>query len=59
MKNKAIYYPRIPSINFYDNEGVVCGGITGSMAKDKFARMVKEGRLPLLSLRKHVRTTIG
>lgn len=54
----TVYYPRAKSINFYDIHGVVSGGITGSMASDKFWRMMKEGKFPRISLRKEVRVTI-
>lgn len=56
--SKTVYYPRIPSINFYDSDGIVSGGITGSKAIDKFHRMVKAGRMPRLSLRSKVQVAI-
>lgn len=58
MNAKAVYYPRIQSINFYDVHGVVCGGMLGSMARDKFRRLLKEGRFPRISLRKHVKVVL-
>lgn len=54
----TIYYPRIKSINYYDENGVVCGGITGSMASAKFTRMVRSGDLPRISLRSKVRVSL-
>ena len=54
----VVYYPRIQSINFYDARGVVCGGMLGSIARDKFHRMLREGKWPRISLRKHVRITL-
>lgn len=57
--SKSVYYPRIPSFNFYDTDGVVCGGIMGSTARDKFRRMVKAGHMPRISLKKKVRVYIG
>lgn len=56
--SKVVYYPRIQSINFYDARGVVCGGMLGSIARDKFHRMLREGKWPRISLRKHVRITL-
>lgn len=58
MNAKVVYYPRIQSINFYDARGVVCGGMLGSIARDKFHRMLREGKWPRISLRKHVRITL-
>lgn len=58
MNAKVVYYPRIQSINFYDARGVVCGGMLGSIARDKFRRMLREGKWPRISLRKHVRITL-
>ena len=58
MSTKVVYYPRIQSINFYDARGVVCGGMLGSIARDKFHRMLREGKWPRISLRKHVRITL-
>lgn len=58
MNTKAVYYPRIQSINFYDVHGVVCGGMLGRIARDKFHRMLREGKWPRISLRKHVRITL-
>lgn len=54
----TIYYPRIESLNFYDTDGIVCGGITGSMAVSKFHRMIREGKWPRISLRKHIRVAL-
>ena len=56
--SKVVYYPRIQSINFYDARGVVCGGMLGSMARDKFHRLLKEGRFPRISFRKHVKVVL-
>lgn len=58
MNAKVVYYPRIQSINFYDARGVVCGGMLGSIARYKFHRMLREGKWPRISLRKHVRITL-
>ena len=58
MNAKVVYYPRIQSINFYDARGVVCGGMLGRIARDKFRRMLREGKWPRISLRKHVRITL-
>lgn len=58
MNAKVVYYPRIQSINFYDARGVVCGGMLGSIARDKFHRMLREGKWPRISLRKHVCITL-
>ena len=58
MSTKAVYYPRIQSFNWYDADGIVRGGITGSTARDKFRRMLREGKWPRISLRKHVRITL-
>ena len=58
MNAKAVYYPRIQSINFYDETGIVRFGMTGSTARDKFRRMLREGKWPRISLRKHVRITL-
>ena len=58
MNAKVVYYPRIQSINFYDARGVMCGGMLGSIARDKFHRMLREGKWPRISLRKHVRITL-
>lgn len=55
----VVYYPRIKSINFYDTEGIVCGGMTGSIAVNKVRRMLKSLKLPRISLRKHVRVALG
>lgn len=55
----VIYYPRIKSLNFYDTDGIVCGGMSGSMAVSKFRRMLSEGKWPRISLRKHVRVMLG
>lgn len=51
---RTVYYPRIKSINFYDVDGVVCGGMMGDIARNKFYRMLKSGKWPRVSLRKHV-----
>lgn len=54
----VVYYPRIQSINFYGVDGKVSGGMLGSIARDKFRRMLREGKWPRISLRKHVRITL-
>lgn len=54
----TVYYPRIESLNFYDEQGLVSGGMTGSMARKKFVNMVKNGILPRISLRKKVITKL-
>ena len=56
--SKVVYYPRIQSINFYDETGIVRFGMTGSTARDKFHRLLKEGRFPRISLRKHVKVVL-
>ena len=54
----TVYYPLIKSINFYDANGVVCGGMTGSLARGKFDRLVKSGTLPRISLRRKVKVQL-
>jgi hypothetical protein len=54
----TVYYPRIQSINFYDVNGTVCGGMTGSVAKRKFSNMVKNGTIPRISLRGKVKVQL-
>lgn len=56
--SKVVYYPRIQSINFYGVDGKVSGGMLGSMARDKFRRLLKEGRFPRISFRKHVKVVL-
>lgn len=58
MKAMTVYYPRIKSINFYGADGLVCGGMTGKMARDKFIRLIKSGKWPRFSLRKQVRIAL-
>lgn len=53
-----VYYPRVRSINFYDNNGVLQGGIHGLFAKEKFHRLLRAGKLPRISLRKKVRISL-
>ena len=54
----TVYYPRVRSINFYDNNGVVCGGMYGLVAKEKFIRLLKSGKFPRISLRKKVQVML-
>jgi len=54
----TIYYPRIKSINFYDEDGLICGGIHGSIAHGKFIRMLKSGDFPKISLKKKVQVSL-
>lgn len=54
----TVYYPRIKSINFYDDFGMVCGGMYGRIARKKFIRLLKAGKLPRLSLRKKVQVML-
>lgn len=54
----TVYYPLIKSINFYDANGVVCGGMTGNLARGKFDRLVKGGTLPRISLRRKVKVQL-
>ena len=54
----VVYYPRIKSINFYDETGIVRFGMIGSTARDKFRRLLKEGRFPRISFRKHVKVVL-
>lgn len=54
----TVYYPRVRSINFYDNNGVLQGGMIGLFAKEKFIRLLKSGKLPRISLRKKVRISL-
>ena len=50
MAGKAIYYAKIGSLGFYDSEGVICGGVTGRMAQEKYVSIVRRGSLPRVSL---------
>lgn len=54
----TVYYPRVRNISFYDNNGVVCGGLCGLCAKEKFVRLLKAGKLPRISLRRKVRVML-
>jgi hypothetical protein len=54
----TVYYPRVRNISFYDNNGVVCGGMYGLFAKEKFIRLLKSGKFPRISLRKKVRISL-
>lgn len=54
----TVYYPRIKSINFYDDFGMVCGGMYGRIAKEKFHRLLKAGKFPRISLRKKVKDSL-
>lgn len=54
----TVYYPRVRNISFYDDNGVVCGGMYGSIAKEKFIRLLKSGKLPRISLRKKVQVML-
>lgn len=40
----VVYYPRIKSINFYDAFGNLYSGMRGSVAREKFFRMIRAGR---------------
>lgn len=53
-----VYYPRVRSINFYDNNGVLQGGMIGLFAKEKFIRLLKSGKLPRISLRRKVQVML-
>lgn len=55
----VVYYPRIKSLNFYDDFGIATGGMRGGIAKEKFHRMVRDGKCPRISLRKRVRVALG
>ncbi len=55
---RTVYYPRIKSINFYDVDGVVCGGMSGSVAVKKFWRLVASFRFPKVSLANKVRVVL-
>ncbi len=55
---RTVYYPRIKSINFYDVDGVVCGGMSGSVAVKKFWRLVAMLRIPRISLSTKVRVVL-
>lgn len=46
-------------MNWYDADGIVSCGMRGSMARDKFHRMIREGKCPRISLRKSVRVALG
>lgn len=54
----GIYYIRINSLNFYDNRGRVCSGFIGNAAKRKFFSLLKQGRLPRISLASEIKVTI-
>ena len=54
----TVYYPRVRNISFYDNNGVVCGGMYGLFAKEKFIRLLKAGKFPRISLRRKVRVSL-
>ena len=54
----TVYYPRVRNISFYDNNGVVCGGMYGLVAKEKFIRLLKSGQSPRISLRKKVQVML-
>ena len=54
----TVYYPRIKSLNFYDDFGVTTGGMRGGIAKEKFIRLLKSGQIPRISLRKKVQVML-
>ena len=54
----TVYYPRIKSLNFYDNFGVATGGMRGLVAREKFIRLLKAGKFPRISLRGKVRVAL-
>lgn len=54
----TVYYPRVRNIIFYDNNGVMCGGMYGLIARKKFIRLLKAGKLPRISLRKKVQVML-
>lgn len=54
----TVYYPRVRSINFYDDFGVATGGMRGGIAKEKFIRLLKSGQIPRISLRKKVQVML-
>ena len=54
----TVYYPRVRSINFYDNNGMLQGGMIGLFAKEKFIRLLKSGTLPRISLRRKVQVML-
>ena len=54
----TVYYPRVRNISFYDNNGVMCGGMYGRIARKKFIRLLKAGKLPRISLRKKVQVML-
>ena len=54
----TVYYPRIRNISFYDNNGMVAGGMFGLIAKEKFFRLLKAGKFPRVSLRGKVRVAL-
>lgn len=49
----TIYYPRIKKITFYGDNGVMTGWMSGGIAKEKFFRLLKQGRMPRISLSKN------
>lgn len=56
MINRVIYYPRIKSIDFYNERGMLMGGMRGGdLARRKFWRLVKSGIIPRISLSKEVK----
>lgn len=59
MSTTAVYYPRIGQMSFYDAYGKIVGSFMGkSLARDKFYRLLKAGKMPRISLRKRVRITL-
>lgn len=54
----VVYYPRIRSINFYDAFGNLCSGMRGSVAREKFFRLVLTGRIPRISMRTRVSSSL-
>ena len=55
----TVYYPRVRNISFYDNNGMMAGGMFGLIAKEKFFRLLKAGKFPRVSLRRKVRVALG
>ena len=58
IMSTTVYYPRVRNISFYDNNGVVCGGMYGLVAKEKFIRLLKSGKFPRISLRRKVQVML-
>lgn len=56
---KAVYYPRVKTINFYDPYGNITGGMRGNIATRKFWKLIKKGEFPRLSLSKEVKYSIN